>query len=185
MVDGKEGPKTNEIKRDSLTFSPDGSRVAYAGASIAESMAVIDGQVLKVPIGAFQPRQAKATVRWRGVLTRHFAFSADGKRLAYINGAPPSAGGASALVLDGQITGARGHLFAFPTFSADGRRFACAAWLNQKWVLVVDGKSMPMDGELYEVPLALAFQDDGSVRVLLVKDNMLHRVVVTGKGGAN
>jgi hypothetical protein len=183
VVDGTPGPKLSDLSRESLTFSPDGSRVAYAGtAGINQSTAVVDGQEQKVPVGAFQPRIARNAHAWRGVAKRHFVFSPDGKRLAYVNGLASS--GKGAVMLDGQPQ-VPGVLFTQPTFTRDGRRFAHVVWVDQKWLLAVDGRSTPIDGDLYEVPRSLAFQDDGSLRYLAVKDNMLHRVVVTPNAGTN
>ena len=105
-------------------------------------------------------------------------FSPDGKRLAYVNGVAGS--GKGVVILDGQPQ-TPGILFTHPTFTPDGRRFAHVIWVDQKWLLAVDGRSAPIDGDLYEVPQSLAFQDDGSLRYLAVKDNMLHCVVVTPK----
>ena len=183
VVDGKPGPKLYDLSQGSLTFSQDGSRIAYAGAvSIGDSTAVIDGQEQKIPLSAFQPRVAKNALAWRGITKRHFVFSSDGKRLAYINGLAGS--GKGVVMLDGQPQ-VPGILFTQPTFTPDGTRFAHAVWVDQKWLLAVDGKSAPIDGDLYEAPGSLAFQDDGSVRLLVVKDDLLHRVVVTTKGNTN
>lgn len=183
VVDGTPGPKLSDLSRESLTFSPEGSRVAYAGtAGISQSMAIIDGQEQKVPVGAFQPRIARNPHAWRGLAKRYFVFSPDGRRLAYVNGLASS--GKGAVMLDGQPQ-VPGNLFTQPTFTADGRSFAHVVWVDQKWLLVVDGRSAPIVGDLYEVPRSLAFQDDGSLRYLAVKDNMLHRVVVTRNGGTN
>ena len=183
VVDGKAGPKLSDLSRESLTFSPDGSRVAYAGlVTFGHGIAVVDGQEQKIHVGAFQPRIARNAYAWRHIAKRHFVFSPDGKRLAYVNGLAGS--GKGAVVLDGQPQ-APGVLFTQPTFSSDGRHFAHVIWVDQKWLLAVDGRSTPLEGDLYEVPRSLAFQADGSLRYLAVKDNMLHRVVVTPSAGTN
>jgi Tol biopolymer transport system component len=179
VVDGKPGPNLYDLAEGSLTFSPDGSRVAYAGAArIGASTAVIDGQEQQVPIGTFQPRLVRNPLAWRGRGKQHLVFSRDGKHLAYVNGHYGS--GKGVVMVDGRPQ-VPGSLFTQPTFSSDGQRFAHAVWVDQKWLLVVDGRSAPIDGDLYEVPGALAFEADGSLRYLVVKDNMLHRIVVTTK----
>ena len=183
VVDGKPGPKLHDLPQASLTFSPDGTRVAYSGSvGIGGSTAVIDGEEHKIPVGAFQPRAVKDAYAWRGVAKRYFVFSPDGKRLAFVNSLHGS--GKGVVMLDGQPQ-VPGNLFSLPVFSHDGKHFAHAVWVDQKWLLALDGKSAPIDGDLYEVPWALAFQDDGSLRYLLVKDDMLHRVVVRPKGLAD
>lgn len=48
-------------------------------------------------------------------------------------------------------------------------------------LLSLDGKSMPIDGDLYEAAGSLTFQEDGSLRLLVVKDNMLSKVVVASR----
>lgn len=184
VVDGKEGPTMVEVKRHSVTFSPDGSRVAYAGTTgFSNSLIVIDGQEHKMGVTSFKPRIPKMLLEWGRRVERWFVFSSDGKRVAYVRGAVPQ-GGHMVSVVDGQPQ-APGHLFAFPTFSADGKRFAHIAWFNQKWFLSIDGKTAPIDGDVFEAPNSLAFQDDGSVRFLVVKDNMVHRVVATPRSGTN
>ena len=40
---------------------------------------------------------------------------------------------------------------------------------------------MPIDGDLYEAAGSLTFQEDGSLRLLVVKDNMLSKVVVASR----
>jgi hypothetical protein len=180
VVDGKPGPKLYQLTDGSLTFSPDGSRVAYAGQfTVMESVAVIDGATQKAAVTPFQPRAAKAPELWGRRLRTFFAFSPDGKRLAYA-GQLMNATGQTVAIVDGQAQGTA-HLFANPTFSPDGRRFAHAAWFNQKWHLRVDGRSVEMDGELFEIPRALAFEPDGRLRMLVVKDGMLNKVVATLK----
>lgn len=175
VVDGKEGPKLYGITANSLTFSADGSRIAYMGnTTVAEAVAVVDGAVQKAPAGAFQARLAKP-----GMTQSYFMFSPDGRRIARVEGLLDGTG-RNVVVLDGTRQ-TPGHLFSMPVFSPDGRRFAYAAWFNQRWLLSVDGKSMPIDGDLYEAPGALAFQADGSLRLLTVKDNMLSRMVLTLK----
>jgi WD40-like Beta Propeller Repeat len=184
VVDGVAGPTLTEIKRGSVTFSPDGGRLAYAGStSMTNSVAVIDGQEHKMAVAAFQPRLPKMIRGWGMPLERTFAFSRDGKSLAYVAAASPQ-GGPGCAVVDGKPQ-VPGHLFVLPAFSADGKRFAHLAMLNQKWFLSVDGKAAAIDGEVYEAPNSLAFQDDGSVRFLVVKNNMLYRVVATAKSGTN
>jgi hypothetical protein len=115
-------------------------------------------------------------------LERSFVFSRDGQSLAYVVDAGPQGPGYA--VVDGKPQ-MPGHLFALPAFSADGKRFAHFIWFDQKWFLSVDGKSAAIDGELYEAPNSLAFQEDGSVRFLVVKNNMLYRVVAAAKGATN
>jgi hypothetical protein len=184
VVDGVEGPKLVEVKRGSFAFSPDGARFAYGGAtSMTNSVAVIDGQEQKVAVGSFQPRLAKMIRAWGMPIERSFVFSRDGRSLAYVAASAPH-GGPGYVVVDGkpQIPG---HLFTLPVFSADGKRFAHFVWFNQKWFLSVDGKAAAIDGDLYEAPNSLAFHDDGSVRFLVVKNNMLHRVVASAKGATN
>jgi len=184
VVDGKEGPKLYGLADGSLTFSPDGSRVAYAAAltpAVRDRVAVIDGQPQQVQPGTFEPRAPKDLASWQGRLRRIFVFSPDGRRLALIDRTSGSVRGAGALVIDGTRQ-ASGHLFTPPIFSEDGRRFASAVWLNQRWHLVIDGKGTPIDGDLYEVPHALAFQKGGTVRILVVKGDMLYSVVAAPAG---
>jgi hypothetical protein len=177
VVDGKEGPKLQSITPNSLAFSPDGSRVAYAGnATAMETIAVVDGVSQKARTGGFAPRVPKA-VGGVPVVPRYFAFSPDGRRLARVEQLLDGSG-QNTVVVDG-TPHVPGNLFSMPVFSADGRHFAYAAWSNQKWLLSVDGKSMPIDGDLYEAPNSLTFQEDGSVQFLVLKGDMLSKAVVS------
>ncbi len=176
VVDGKEGPKLRSLTANSLTFSPDGSRVAYTGnLTVTEEVAVVDGTSQKAPAGKFMPRVPKAA----GAVPSYFVFSPDGRRLAHVEQLLDGSG-QSVVVLDGTKQ-TPGHLFTMPVFLSDGRHFAYATWFNQKWLLSLDGKSLPIDGDLYEAPGSLTFQDDGSVRLLAVKDNMLCKLVIAPK----
>lgn len=178
VVDGKEGPKLRSVTPNSLTFSPDGTRVAYAGnATATEDVSFVDGTSQKGRAGTFMPRVPKVAAAM--TMPRYFVFSPDGRRLARVETLLDGSG-ANVVLLDGAPQ-TPGSLFSMPTFSADGRHFAYAAWFNQKWQLSLDGKSMPIDGDLYEAPNSLTFQEDGSLRFLTVKDNMLYRVVVSSK----
>jgi len=121
------------------------------------------------------PRVPKAP----GAVPSYFAFSPDGRRLARVE-QQLDGSGQSVVVLDGKKQ-TPGHLFTMPVFMSDGGHFAYATWFNQKWLLSLDGKSMPIDGDLYEAPGSLTFQDDGSLRLLAVKDNMLCKLVLAPK----
>ena len=134
-------------------------------------------------VAAFQPRVPKMIRGWGRTVERPFLFSRDGKSLAYVAGTSPQ-GGPGYAVVDGKPQ-VPGHLFTLPAFSPDGTRFAHVVWFNQKWFLSVDGRSAAVDGEVYEAPNSLAFQQDGSVRFLVVKNNMLYRVVAAAKGATN
>jgi hypothetical protein len=178
VVDGTVGPDLREIVENSLTFSPDGSRYAYAGSvKYMDGRLVVDGKEQSVNVGTFQPRSGS------GVKYPALVFSPDGQRLAYVSNLLDGKGGRSVMV-DGKA-GPTGNLFTAPVFSPDGTHFAYAAWYNQKWMLVVDGKASPIEGELLETNRTLAFQSDGSLRYLAVKDGMVHRFVVKLRSGTN
>lgn len=132
-VDGKEGPRFEDIREETPLFSANGQAVAYCAQKDGKWRWVID----EVEGPAFQTLTATS-----------FAFSADGKRHAYV--ATLGFGPLNVLVLDGKIVagGEAGKPIpwdAAPLFSPDGRRFAYVETVAGKPVMrvVLDGKPGP------------------------------------------
>jgi hypothetical protein len=172
VVEGREGPKIQNLANRSLTLSPNGNRFAYAGMRTGTSpLLAIDAELQSIRVSQFQARLAAGVVR-----PLSFLFSPDSRRLAYVREAGDGRGGRN-VVVDGQA-GPTGNLFSLPAFSADSRRFAYAMWSDRRWSIVVDGKATLVDGDLFEVPNGLAFQSDGGLRYLAVKDGIVHRIVI-------
>jgi WD40-like Beta Propeller Repeat len=165
VVDGKEEP-FDGITYASLTFSPDGNRIAYQSGKGVKSIDVIDGVAQADP-----PSLGFGWRLFRNVPAIGFAFSPNGQRLIRVQSQNPPG-----FAVDGFRfqTG----LARMPTFSADGRHFAFFVESNYKWVLVVDGKSRPIDGDVYEVPGSMRFQSDGTLRFLTMKDDWLRAMTV-------
>jgi hypothetical protein len=169
VVDGNQGPQMRLLTRESLTFSPDGSRFAYQGTQngIMDAIDVVDG-VSQQGSGAFGWR---LPVPPRPI---HFAFSPNGQRIMRLErlSNPPG------FVING-VGIPQGATAKMPTFSPDGRHFAFFVEQNRKWTLVVDAKSIPIDGDVYEVPGALQFQGDATLVLLATKDDWLRRLQIT------
>ena len=143
VVDGQESAGYGTIRN--FQFSSDSKRYgfeAFAGHGQGW-LAVMDGKP-----------GPKLHDLWRDIAKRYFVFSRDGKHLAYVNGHHGS--GQGVVMVDGRPQ-VLGNLFTQPTFSSDGKRFAHFVWVDQKWLLVIDGSSAPIDGDLSE--------DYGSARV--------------------
>ena len=119
VIDGQEGPEFDGIARNSLVFSPDGTRVAYVAITGDKRQAVIDGNSGH-PYDGIGP----------------LFFSPDSNRLAY--GARK--GTKSVVVTDG-IEGPEydNVLAGIVHFSPDSQRVAYVAQDNEKWMAVIDG----------------------------------------------
>jgi hypothetical protein len=169
VVDMVDQPVVRSIVRNTLTFSPDGRRFAYAAEqSMLDIRVFLDGKAQEGRFLQFQTRTARPTARGA-------VFSPDGSRVAMavdrINGRAP--GG---VLVDGTVV-ARGQSFSMPAFSPDGKHFAFVAMLNQKWYLVLDGRAMPLEGQPIDEPWTLHFVNDG-LSVLRTRDGAIERVLL-------
>lgn len=120
VADGKAGPWIHYVHADSMTYSPDGKRLAYTGQGVG---VVLDGQV--------QP----------GINGRDPTFSPDSKHFAYRVEGWKGGKRRQWVVLDGMELAGYGEVESL-TFSPDSRHFAYYARDNQKCVLVWDGKEL-------------------------------------------
>ncbi len=116
MIGDKPGPAFGMVC--DISFSPDGSRVAYTAWKGEIATTVVDG----VPGVEF-------------LWVDPPAFSADGKRVAYFAG--PSVG-KSVLVVDGKSREVP-HPLTAPFFSPDGKKVAFGARIGRElWWKVMD-----------------------------------------------
>ena len=129
-VDGKEGPRYEDIREETPVFSANGLAIAYCAQKDGKWRWVIDG----VEGPEFQTLTATS-----------FDFSADGKRHAYV--AALDFGTPNVLIVDGKIVagGEAGKPIpwdAAPLFSPDGRRLAYveAVEAERKLRVVLDNK---------------------------------------------
>lgn len=157
VVDGKPDIDVHEYVRDSLTFSPDGTRLAYsAHLSFTETILRVDGQSRPARLGPKYPG-------WPSPLI----FSPDGKHLVYRDESK-----APVLYLD-DASGLAGYRLIHPTFSSDSKHFVVAAGLpgnTQKWRVILNGKSIAEFDELFPaLPSTIHFTKDGFLEVLGVK----------------
>jgi len=134
VVDGQEGEPFEKVS--SLTLSPDGKHVAYAGRVGDQWTVVLDGR----RVGAH-------------MAVSSLALSRDGNRLAYA----AQAGDDWKMVIDGKAQAAYKDLGP-PVFSPDGTRVAYRAKTGDGWVVVVDGKAQQPCKDLRDP----AFSPDGS-----------------------
>jgi hypothetical protein len=115
---GQMGKVYRGMEEDSLSISPDGTRVGYVVKEFSKARAVIDGQ------------EGKEYREVAGI-----RFSPDGKRVAY------RANNGEKLML--VINGAEGPGYdgmGFPYFSPDNKSVACAAMQEDSQFMLVDGQ---------------------------------------------
>jgi len=121
VIDGQEGPEYDEIAPDTLAFSLDGGRFAYAARSGPKWRVVLDGQP-----GPQFDRIGDGPI----------VFLADGKRVAYA-----ALAGQQWLVVGGDQPQVACDEIADLTSSPGGRHVVYAARQGAKWRAVVDGQA--------------------------------------------
>jgi hypothetical protein len=133
VEDGRAGPSFERVS--SPIFSPDGSRLAYVGAESKTKMhVVVDGHIGPA---------------WHD-LWDELAFSADGRRFAYIaqevTGGPLRRQTAWRPVIDGASRRSFDEIASSPRFSPDGQ-VAFAGRTGPTWFMVVDDEpGLAFDG---------------------------------------
>lgn len=115
---GQMGKVYRGMEEDSLTISPDGSRVGYVVKEFSKARAVIDGQDGKV---------------YREVAG--ITFSPDAKKVAY----RADTGEKYSLVIDG-VEGPGYDGMGFPSFNPDGKSIVVGASLGASQFILVDGQ---------------------------------------------
>ncbi|MGE0031611.1 MAG: WD40 repeat domain-containing protein [Steroidobacteraceae bacterium] len=164
VLDGQEGKSYDEVWF--LTFSPDGTRLAYHARVGAERLMVVDGQESKAYDNVGDP-----------------IFSPDSRRFAYR--ASPGSRGKWLMVVDGQ-EGKRYDDIGWPAFSPDGQHISHAVESGRDRVLMTDNK--PVSGK-YDFIHAPVFSPDGR-RIAFIGTHFVHGggpdrhvVVVDGVAG--
>lgn len=174
QVNGRHSRPYAGIGTDSLVFSPDSQRLAYAAERRGAWVLVVDGRASREWDGigevVFSPDServayaAESRGRWHvvvdgvvgvpvdGILRESLQFSPDSRRLAYV---AQYAGGVHA-VIDG-VTSARYDGIGRLTFSPDSRRVGFLARVGGYAYAVVDGAI----GPAYERIDGLAFGPGG------------------------
>jgi hypothetical protein len=166
VLDGKEGPVQN-IAPNSLKFSPDGLRYAYAigvSNSTGENSLLFDvdekGASPAGSNGAGKKRMryggatrvvvdGKESRDYFAVATREILFSPDSRHVAYHASAPerPTMANPSVIVHDGVESAPYEKILkGTPVFSPDSQHLAFAAERDGQWRVVLDGK----EGETYD-----------------------------------
>jgi hypothetical protein len=114
---------------------------------------------------------------WDGVSLDGFAFSADGRFLAY----PARTGNTWSMVHDGRA-GAQWLGVGAPVLSADGHRLAYPAWDGRSWQVMVDGAAEPA----FDAVLAgsLVFDPPGRRHAYAARRADSVHVIVDGSVGA-
>ena len=145
-------------------FSPDGTRLAYAGLRLAPRPAqwiVVDDTHGPEVDGIWNAPGA-------------LAFSSDSRRFAYVLVRDKK----SRMVLDGQ-EGAAFDYVGVPGFSPDGRRFGYAAKDGGRMSLIVDGAA----SDTHDVVGDPLFSADGERLAQAVVDGKRYRMIVDGEPG--
>ncbi len=149
IVDDRPGEAYDRVECQSLTFSPDSQRLAYAAERLGAWFVVLDGQEYG-PYGALgmQPERDSFSL----------AFSPDSQRLAYAVGEA----GRWSVHVDGQADASyAGILESSITFSPDGSRLAYVARTDERrWVVVIDGMAGPAFDQAAFGPGGIVFSPD-------------------------
>jgi len=158
-LDGKAGKVYYNVA--ALTFSPDGTRLAYWATTLTNVMVVVDGH------------EQRPFARGAELLL----FSPDSRRLAYVGGVGGERG---AVVVDDQVSPAYDGIGSV-TFSPNSRRFGYFAESQTGTNLVVlDGKEIAVPDRPLED--SLRFSPDGR-RVAYSYGLRQSRVVLDGQEG--
>jgi len=165
VIDGVEGKQPFKSV-EQLTFSADGSKIAFVGRTVEGERAVLNG-VVGDPFN----------------LVSRLVFSPDGKRFAYaVRRAFRTPKDQDwAVIVDGTAgkTYSRVHTVAF---SPDGKRLAYTAQQDDKTVAVIDD----VPGSPYEIIVAksVAFSPDGSRLAYVARAGGKWKLVVGNKESA-
>ena len=140
-IDGRVVGRHDQVSHNTLTFSPDGSRWAYAFVQDGQTFVSLDGK----EVGGYD-----------GITTSRILFDPKGEHVAFT----AQKGGKQFIVLDGKElekhdgVGPRGLIF-----SPEGSRWGYLARNGEKWSVVVDGKpGAAFDGI---TPAGVIFSHDG------------------------
>jgi WD40 repeat protein len=199
VLDGQEGKAYDQVTF--LTFSPDGTRLAYRAHIGAERFMVVDGQesgpydVVGDPVFSLDSRHIafraspRSRNKWLMVVDgqdgkRHgdvgsAAFSPDGQRVFYA----VESGRDKVLVTDNKPVSGKFDFIDAPVFSPDGRRMAFIGTNfvhtggPNRFVVVVDGVA----GNAYDRVESLVFSPDGRHVAYAAQSGNRWSVVVDGR----
>jgi len=198
VVDGQWGEVYDAISKGSITFSPDGNRVAYGAMKGKKWFVVVDDKAgaehdgisgeapVFSPDGKHLAYLAEEGRKWMVVVDTkagpeydgvgEIVFSPEGKHLAY----PAKEGKKWLVVVDTKVEARyddirKGSL----VFSPDGKRMAYGAQKGDKWLVVVDGQAGPE----YDAIRPPIFSPDGK-RVVYVAQKGQNQLVVVVDGNA-
>ena len=148
-----------------LTFSPDGRHLAFAGTRDGMNAVWLDGKAAPCDIPIV------GTANYGSV-----RFSPDSKRLAF---SIKAAGPELHWVVDGKAGPGSNVALGQFDFSADSGHFAYILPRKQTddVAIVLDGK---VRAAYFTVPSGPVFREDGTLEFLAVKDNALFRYTITG-----
>jgi roadblock/LC7 domain-containing protein len=164
VLNGAESEPFETVTPGSITFSPDGNRLAYVARRDGRTFVVAD---------------ATPGAGYDAIADGSLTFSPDGSRLAYA----ARRGDAEVVVVEGN-EGKAYETVGRPHFSRDGRRLAHAAHAGARSFLVADGNEvLAFEGGDAVHDLGIAFSPDGSRVACVVGPEGRMRAVVDGAEG--
>lgn len=184
LVNGKPEARFDAVLPDTVTFSPDGRRLAYVACTGVQKVVVVDGKVstpyddlTKIAVPTLSPDLLGLTDNGDGGepqvdYLECLTFSPDSRHVAFCG----KSGIHWRLVVDGKESAAYEEL-STPFFSPDGTRLACVATSDGVQLLLLDGK----EGKRYEAVIDPLFSSNGTHVVYRIKQGE-QRCLVTEEG---
>ncbi|HTU66687.1 MAG TPA: hypothetical protein VMF52_12100 [Steroidobacteraceae bacterium] len=168
FVDGKDEGDIRDQLKGTASFSPDGTRLIYsANKTFNEGMTSLDGKSHPFAIATSWGNQSNVAAVWSPD-SKHVAFMARGTEV------PEN-------VFVDLNAGSEGKFYSMATFSPDGKHVAMAGRerSGRTYKIYFDGKALAdIDEPLLQLPKSWAFQPDGKLRVIAIKDKQLQRFIV-------